>query len=84
MLPFGLFILLVVSWLFYFAFNEDVSTRKKLVYVEIRQHDSDISRMQAKVNMKLVLESNLKHKTDNSIFDKLYYLKRESNSQTLV
>ena len=60
LLPFGIFIIVIVTWLFYFAFNEDVSTRKKLVYVEIREKDSDISRMESKINMKNVLESSLK------------------------
>jgi len=77
MLPFGLFVFIIVTWLFYFAFNEDVSTRKKLVYVEVREHDADISRIESKVNMKTVLESSLKHKNDNSLFDKLYYVNRE-------
>jgi hypothetical protein len=80
LLPFGLFVLVIVTWLLYFAFNEDVSTRKKLVYVEVRDHDADISRIEAKVNMKTVLESNLKHKNDNGLFDKLYYLNREVRS----
>ena len=81
MLPFGLFVFIIVTWLFYFAFNEDVSTRKKLVYVEVREHDADISRIEAKVNMKTVLESSLKHKNDNSLFDKLYYVNREVRAQ---
>ena len=81
MLPFGLFVFIIVTWLFYFAFNEDVSTRKKLVYVEVREYDADISRIEAKINMKNVLESSLKHKNDNSLFDKLYYVNREFRSQ---
>jgi len=83
LLPFGLFIFSIVTWLFYFAFNEDVSTRKKLVYVEIRDKDADISRIESKVNMKNILESSLKHKNDNSLFDKLYYLNREVKTQKL-
>ena len=81
MLPFGLFVFIIVTWLFYFAFNEDVSTRKKLVYVEVREFDADISRIEAKINMKTVLESSLKHKNDNSLFDKLYYVNREARAQ---
>ena len=81
MLPFGLFVFVIVTWLFYFAFNEDVSTRKKLVYVEVREFDADISRIEAKINMKTVLESSLKHKNDNSLFDKLYYVNREARAQ---
>lgn len=84
MLPFGIFVIAVVTWLFYFAFNEDVVTRKKLVYVEVRENDSDISRMEAKVNMKNVLESSLKYKNDCSIFDKFYYLNREGRAQKKI
>lgn len=80
LLPFGIFIFIIVTWLFYFAFNEDVSTRKKLVYVEIRDKDADISRIESKINMKNVLESSLKQKQDNSLFDKFYYVNREIRS----
>lgn len=78
MLPLSFFVFIIVTWLFYYALNEDVSTRKKLVYVEVRDHDDDsISRIEAKINMKTVLESSLKQKSDNSLFDKFYYLNRE-------
>jgi len=48
-------------------------TRKKLIYVEVRAFDDPISRQDSKQNLNLVIESNLKRKNNNKLFDKFWY-----------
>lgn len=71
-------LIVLVLWCFYFHMNRVIQTRRKLIYVEVRSHDSVISRTQSKVNLNLVIESNMKRKNNNMLFDKFWYQTRET------
>lgn len=82
LLPFAIVIVLVMTWLLYFTFNDDVLARKKVVYAEIRPKEEDISRTQSKINLNILIETNKKRKNLNYLFDKLWYEKREEVNHT--
>lgn len=75
--PMACVVVLVMTWLLYFTFNDDVLARKKVVYAEVRPKEEDISRTQSKMNLNVLIETNKKRKNLNYLFDKVWYEKRE-------
>ena len=75
--PLTVVITLVITWLLYFTLNEDITTRKKIIYTEIRPKDEDISRQQSKINLNLLIEANKRKKNNSYLFDKVWYEKRD-------
>ena len=51
-------------------------TRKKLIYVEVRNVDERISRTQSKQNLNTVILISQKKKRDMALFDKVWYERR--------
>ena len=78
LIPMFLIILILILWCFFFHLNRVIMTRKKLIYVEVRAFDEPISRAESKQNLNLVIESNLKRKNNNMLFDKFWYQTRET------
>ena len=78
LIPMFFILLILLIWCFYFHLNRVLQERKKLIFVEIRQHDDAISRVESKTNLNLVIESNLRKKNNNSLFDKFWYETRQS------
>ena len=66
-----------MSWCFYFHFTRAIQSRKKLIYVEVRPQDTNISRTESKQNLNTVIESNMRKKNTNQLFDKFWYITRE-------
>jgi len=73
LIPLFLVLLVLILWCFFFHLNRVIMTRKKLIYVEVRAFDDPISRQDSKQNLNLVIESNLKRKNNNKLFDKFWY-----------
>jgi hypothetical protein len=82
LLPLTVVITLVMTWLLYFTLNEDITTRKKIIYTEIRPKDEDISRQQSKINLNLLIEANKRKKNNSYLFDKVWYEKRDEVGHT--
>ena len=82
LLPFLIMILLILSWLLYYSINDDVLARKKVVYVEVRDKEEDISRKQSKINLKVLLETNKKYQLTNP-YNKIWYEKRDKLSHAV-
>lgn len=78
MIPVFLVLSVLLLWCFYFNLNRSIQTRKKLIYVEVKNFDHPISRGNSKQNLNQVIESNLKRKNNNMIFEKFWYQTRES------
>lgn len=78
LIPLFFIFALLILWCVYFHINRVIQQRKKLIYVEVRAYDAPISRMESKKNLNLVIESNLKRKNNNSLFDKFWYQTRGS------
>ena len=72
-----LILLILMIWCFYFHLNRVLQERKKLIFVEVRPHDDTISRVESKTNLNLVIESNLRKKNNNMLFDKFWYETRQ-------
>ena len=51
--------------------------------LEVLPKKADISRMQSKVNLNVIIENNSRRKNNNSLFDKLWYQKREESKLKL-
>ena len=54
-----------------------LATRKKLIYVEVKDRTENISRVISKSNLCLVIQS----KNNNDLFDKYWYQKRRELSE---
>lgn len=75
-------LVILMSWCFYFQFNRAMQTRKKLIYVEVKDKDKKISRIISKENLNTVIETNTRKKNNNQLFDKFWYQTREKKSQS--
>ena len=74
------FVLTILQiWCFYFQIERAYFARRKVLFVECLDQEAEISRIEAKENLKMVLEHHLKIKTDNSLFEKVYYQKAEED-----
>ena len=70
------FVLTILQiWCFYFQIERAYLSRRNILFVECLDQEQEISRTQAKENLKMVLEHDSKLKTDNSLFEKIYYQK---------
>ena len=65
--------IILMSWCFYFQFTRAVQARKKLIYVEVRTASDRIPRILAKQNLNTVIETTLRKKNNNKLFDKFWY-----------
>jgi hypothetical protein len=68
-----------ISWCFYYQLNKLLKARKKLIYVEVLEHDKKIPRIESKDNLNQVLETTQRRKNNNYLFDKYWYRKREQH-----
>ena len=66
-----------MSWCFYFQFTRALQARKKLIYVEVRSSSERIQRILSKQNLNTVIETTLRKKNNNKLFDKFWYQTRE-------
>ena len=72
-----------MSWCFYFQIKRALATRKKLIYVEVRDRTAKISRVVSKRNLDLVIHSTKKR--DNSeLFDRYWYDKRQTLTEEIA
>ena len=69
--------IILMSWCFYFQFTRALQARKKLIYVEARSSNERISRFVSKQNLNTVIETTLRKKNTNKLFDKFWYQTRE-------
>ena len=74
-----IFLTTMMSWCFYFQFNRALLSRKKLVYIEVMSKDKIITRIISKQNLNTVIVSNNRKRTNNVLFDKFWYQKREQH-----
>ena len=69
--------IILMSWCFYFQFTRALQARKKLIYVEVRTSTERIARILSKQNLNTVIETTLRKKNNNKLFDKFWYQRRE-------
>ena len=62
-----------MSWCFYFQIKRALATRKKLIYVEVRDRTDNISRVVSKRNLDLVIHSTIKKRYNSELFDRYWY-----------
>lgn len=79
MAPLTIILGIIMVWCFYFRFMKAVLARKRLIWVEVLDHENDfgITRFIAKQNLHLVGEVTQKLRSYNSLFDKYWYRQRE-------
>lgn len=65
--------MILMSWCFYFQFTRALQARKKLIYVEVRSASDRLNRITSKMNLNTVIETTLKVKNNNQMFDKFWY-----------
>ena len=65
--------IILMSWCFYFQFTRAVQARKKLIYVEVRSFSSYVQRIVSKQNLNTVIETTMRKKNNNQLFDKFWY-----------
>lgn len=73
LIPIFIILLIIIIWCFQFHVNKVNKKRKKLIYAEVRPFDEKISRVESKQNLNLVIESNMRKKNNNMLFDKFWY-----------
>jgi hypothetical protein len=56
LLPLSLIVILVLTWLLYFTLYEDNMHRKKIVHVEVKSREEEISRTHSKENLNAIIE----------------------------
>ena len=76
MLSICLLLIILLTWCFYFHLVRALSARKKLKYVECKDYTYYITRTEAKKNLRTVLESDMRTRPDNEVFDKVWYINR--------
>lgn len=54
-----------------------MQARKKLIYVEVRAYSDRMMRIVSKQNLNTVIETTLRKKNNNKMFDKFWYQTRE-------
>lgn len=69
--------IILMSWCFYFQFTRALQARKKLIYVEVRSFSERMKRIESKQNLNTVIETTLRKKNNNKLFDKFWYQTRE-------
>ena len=69
--------IILMSWCFYFQFTRALQARKKLIYVEVRSNSERMQRILSKQNLNTVIETTLRKKNNNKLFDKFWYQTRE-------
>lgn len=52
--------------------------KQEILFLEVRAKQTEIMRIKAKQNLNAILESGSTRKNDNSLFDKLWYTKRQT------
>ena len=73
-----------MSWCFYFQFTRALQARKKLIYVEVRSNTERMPRIVSKQNLNTVIETTLRKKNNNKLFDKFWYQTREEKFLKLI
>lgn len=48
LIPLFMILVVLMSWCFYFHFTRAIQARKKLIYIEVKDGDEDISRTKSK------------------------------------
>lgn len=69
--------IILMSWCFYFQFTRALQARKRLIYVEVRSNSERMQRILSKQNLNTVIETTLRKKNNNKLFDKFWYQTRE-------
>ena len=71
MIPLTIILGIIMVWCFYFRFMKAVMARKRLIWVEVLDKESEIliSRINAKKNLRLVCEITTNIRSYNSLFD---------------
>lgn len=77
LIPISIIILIILLWCFYFTYQDEIALRQRIVYLEVRPKSQEIQRIQSKQNLNVIIESNSRRKNNNSLFDKLWYTKRQ-------
>ena len=81
LVPLSLILLTIFSWCFYFRFIRAFLSRRKLVYVEVQNYlpsESMLSRKEAKLNLKLVIETTTGVRLENQRFDRFWFEERKN------
>ena len=80
-IPLAFVLIIIMIWCFYLRFVISFMKRKRLLWAEVQDYynsEYSISRTESKMNLHMVDDITKKLKSYSSLFDKYWYLKRES------
>ena len=80
LIPVSAIVLLILLWCFYFTYQDEIALRRSVLYLEVKPKQTDIPRIQAKQNLNVIIENEMRRKNTSSMFDKLWYTKRQEET----